>query len=311
MPDRENVECGVEIPVVYDTAGAARPFSYSKVRSALRTAGRECSTGRADLGRVPFRDFPYLNAGLLAFVPQHCFENAPTGVPGGLRQFGLADSSGGDIPDVDRGRGVDDLAGELVQAVLPLSFDLPMESGSLLAMPCSLSNSKAILSTAVPTRVLKTVAVGTDGDLFESEVDADGIPAGMGSRAYEHLYTEVPVSAGVLREAARSEDEVGEAVRIPDTEVAPGETYGAGAPFRAAGLEWDPTQGSFPSVSLAPAESGAFCDSALAGVDVADFVNCDGTDQIEFKAGADRERMEIESRQGASLPVGTLRSDGR
>ena len=303
MPDRENVECGVDVAIVDRSAVAARPFSYSKSGCASGPTVGQTAAGGADLGRVPFRDFPYLNAGLLAFVPQHCLEESPTGVSGGLCQSGSADGSRGNIPDVDRRCGVDDLAGELVQGVAPLALDLPVESGGALPLLCSLSNGQLLLYAAIPPGVLQPASVGADGYFLESEIDPDGITAGVRSRFYEYLYAEVPMAAGVLREAASSKGVLGESVRVPDTEVVPGETDSAGSPYSRLGFERYPTQAPTLTVSLPPAKARALSSSTLGGVLVRSFLDCCSLDQIEFSRCPDRERVKVVPRQELPFPA--------
>ena len=266
MPDRENVECGVEIAIMNRATSRTGPFSHSESCSTLRTADGQAPAARTGPGCVVFRDFPYLNAGLLTFVPQHCLENAPTGIPRRLRQSGFAYGGGGDIPYVDRRRTIHDLPGELVQDVPALPLDLSVESGSPFPLLCSLGNADLLLYPTVPPGVLKPAAVGADCDLLEPQIDPNRIPAGVRSRPRKYLGTKVPVPAGVLCEAARSENVLGESVRVPDVEVVACETDTATAPLGSSGLEWNPAEASAFAVGLSPAEPRSFGRPTLDGV---------------------------------------------
>ena len=97
MSRRENVPCCIHVPVVYRSAIAASPFSYSQTCSTFRTAGGNDPAARASLGGVAFADYLEDDAGLMALVFQHRLEHGPARVQRalghpGLTSFALATS---------------------------------------------------------------------------------------------------------------------------------------------------------------------------------------------------------------------------
>ena len=71
MSRRENVPCCIDVALVYRSAIAASPLSYSQTCSTFRTAGRDGPAARTSLGGVALVDYLKDDTGLLALVFQH------------------------------------------------------------------------------------------------------------------------------------------------------------------------------------------------------------------------------------------------
>ena len=71
MSRRENVPCCIDVALVYRSAIAASPLSYSQTCSTFRTAGRDGPAARTSLGAVALVHYLKDDTGLLALVFQH------------------------------------------------------------------------------------------------------------------------------------------------------------------------------------------------------------------------------------------------
>src|SRR5688572_4090839 len=129
MSHSENVQRSVLVTIMYGTAVATRPLSYSKVRDTFRPLLRQGAASRTDLGTESLVHFLNPSSARNRFVAQHVSEGRPACIEHGLRQSGLGESRGIQFSDRDVVEVSHDAMRGLVQEIVPRILDARVDVG--------------------------------------------------------------------------------------------------------------------------------------------------------------------------------------
>src|SRR5690242_6821499 len=91
MSHSENVQRSVLVTIMYGTALATRPLSYSKVRDTFRPLFGHGTASRTDLGAESLVHFRVPSPARNRFVAQHVSEGRPACIEHRLRQSGFGE----------------------------------------------------------------------------------------------------------------------------------------------------------------------------------------------------------------------------
>jgi hypothetical protein len=205
MSQAENVPGGVNVAVMNDTATHARPFSYTQVFSAFRTAER--SALGTNLSRESFIHFHVPGPVRNRFIAEHVAEGRPAGVAHGLCESSAAQACGGNVSNSNEVVTADEVSARLVQEVPSLICDLGVDGAGLALAAGTLGLPEALLGLSVDLWRGNRLAVRCGGQSLQAEVYANGPRRSPRLRlGHFHDEVQVPAPASVGRKAGAVHD---------------------------------------------------------------------------------------------------------
>ena len=148
----KDIESGVLITVMSETARAAYPISYSKVCDTFRP--RRATARRTDLGRHAFVDFLKPCAVLKSFIAEHMTEGRPTRIQYGFGQVGFGQTSRIHVTDGNVIKLLHQFPRCLVQKIGTLIHNLGVDRGYLAAFVGALRDAQLGFQRTVVAFVL-------------------------------------------------------------------------------------------------------------------------------------------------------------
>jgi len=96
----EDIDSGVDVPIMSNTALAAHPLSYSEVCDTFRAA--DCAAARTHLGCPSFVNLKVLGPVPYGFVAELTTKLRPACIEHGFGEAGTSQSGGVHIPDYNK-----------------------------------------------------------------------------------------------------------------------------------------------------------------------------------------------------------------
>jgi hypothetical protein len=194
--------CRIDIPIMRDTTGATRPFSYPQRTQSTRSASLEA--GRASDAGERFLSWSAEPSKPTGFVGQLSSDDAPTRIIGRFGQAGFGQLRTRYIPDIEVRGAAHNGSGDLMRPVLANILNLGVNrfDAVLLARPLRHGKVVFVLAGEILTAVFH--AIGTHDLIRQAKVNPDGVERQrqLGSVRHVALQADVPASAGVLDKAS-------------------------------------------------------------------------------------------------------------
>jgi hypothetical protein len=258
---RENVASRVTVTIMGRPTSPTAPFPHSKTLPALWSGA--AVTHAAGLGRVGFIDLLEPYPRVIAFVPEHGPQRAPTGIEHRLSVSASSQRGNVDIADKDGCISCPRQPGcALMQVVPPAIGNSGVDGAHAIDSAGALRASEGRLEVAIEPRPFNVLErrVRKGGQLLDPQVDAERLCGARGAHTrlhragYLHCHVQIPPAAGVLREAPAAQCVRRKAVAVPKREPSALEEYLPVLVPSGAGFERDPSEGAAGTATHAPAQ---------------------------------------------------------
>jgi hypothetical protein len=311
----DNVSC-IDVTIMDRFAHRALPSPHSKIFPAFRAGA--AVTHAAGLGGKRFIDFCEPHACVIAFILQHGSKCAPARIEHRLGHSGLGESRGIDVTDEDRTVGLHQTGAQFVQKIFSPIRDLGVNRSGALSMAGTLRAGQGGFQVAVKALGLdrRQSLIAERGKGLQSEIDShtghraiedrcDGRFISFVADSLRHTDIQIPTSAAVFTEIARSKLKVTETVAVPQRQPTSGEVDLSASIANGSDLEGNPTERPARTPALAPRQSDFSMLSAPPRVFFGDLLHrLHGKVQSAVTArGAFEKRPEIKSRQKTPLTL--------
>jgi hypothetical protein len=318
MSRREDIVSCVDVTIMDRLAHSAPPSPYSKIFPA--SGAGAAVTHAAGLGGKRFIDFIEPHACVSALVLQHGSKCAPARIEHRLGQSGLGERGGIHIADDDSTVGLHQTGAQFVQEIFSPIRDLGVNRAGSVSMAGALCASQGGFQVAVKALSLdrrqSLLAEGSKG--FQPEIDSHTRKRAIEDRTHGrfisltphslhagHTDIQIPATAAVFAEIARTQFEVGKTIAVPQRQPTSREVDLSASIVNGSDLKRNPTERAARTPALTPSESDLSMLSAPASVFFRDLLHrLDGKMQGTVPArGAFEKRPEIKSRQESPLAL--------
>src|ERR1700680_1356563 len=262
----DNVSC-IDVTIMDRSAHSALPSPYSKIFPAFGAGA--AFTHTAVLGGKRFIDFIKPHACVSALILQHGSKCAPARIEHRLGQSGLRESRGIHVADDDSTVGLDQVGAQFVQEIFSPIGDLGVNRSGSVSMAGALGAGQRGFQVAVKAlgldRRQSLITEGCKGP--QPQIDAQTrdraiedrsdrwfislIPDALRAR---HTDIQIPASAAVFTEIARTQFEVGETVAVPQRQPTSREVDLSPAIANRSDLEGNPAERAPCTAALAPGQ---------------------------------------------------------
>ena len=243
----EDIDSGVDVPIMSSTAATTDPLSYYQVLSTFWAAARTaCGTDLRGQSLVNLEVFGPVPHG---FVAELRSKLRPAGIEHGLGEAGSGQSTGIDIADADAPVLPHQSRGQPMQEMLATVCDLGVDGTYAGFVTGTLRDCECAFVFTVELWCLDHLARGERRQRFQSEVDTDLASPVLPVFRDFNLQIEVPAAAGILRETATPDGPLDRTAE-PEPIAAPEEDHAIAINAnRTRRLEGDPVQGFFAAPS--------------------------------------------------------------
>ena len=192
----------VDIPMMRDTTGATRPFSYPQRTQSTRPTSSEAARASDTGERFPDRDADTSKPN--GFVGQLMSDHAPARIIGRFGHLGCGHLGTGDIAHRDERVMAGNGRRNLVRPVFANILDFGVNRLDTVLFPGPLRHRQIVFVLARQVLPVVDDSIGTRDLIFQAQVNPHGIQAKLELGLVFDLAVqiEVPAPTGVLREAA-------------------------------------------------------------------------------------------------------------
>src|SRR5712671_1533223 len=317
MSRREDIVSCIDVTIMDRSAHNALPSPYSKIFPAFRAGA--ASTHAAGLGGKRFIDFRKPHACVSALVQQHGSECAPARIEHRLGLSGLCQRGGIHVADKESPVGLDQAGAQVVQEIFSPIRDLGVDRSGSLSMARPLGASKEGFQVAVKALGLdrRQSLITERGKSLQPQIDAQARDRAIEDRSdrgsisliprlrARHTDIQIPASAAVFAEIARTQFEASQTVAVPQRQPTSREVDLSPSITNRSDLKGNPAEGPACTATLAPGQSDFSMLAAPPRVFFRDLLHrLDGQMQGAVTARDPfEERPEIESRQKPPLAL--------
>src|SRR5712671_527224 len=317
MSRREDIVSCIDVTIIDRSAHNALPSPYSKIFPAFRAGA--AVTHAAGLGGKRLIDFIKPHACVSALVQQHGSECALTGIEYRLGLSGLCERGGIHVADKESTVGLDQAGAQVVQEIFAPIRDLGVDRSGSLSMARPLGASKEGFQVAVKALGLdrRQSLITERGKSLQPQIDAQARDRAIEDRSdrgsisliprlrARHTDIQIPASAAVFAEIARTQFDASQTVAVPQRQPTSREVHLSPSITNRSDLKGNPAEGPACTATLAPGQSDFSMLAAPPRVFFRDLLHrLDGQMQGAVTArDLFEERPEIESRQKPPLAL--------